>query len=160
MALQNRRANKRIPFYFVAFFVVLAMLNAVFFYIAITTHRGVVIDNAYEKGLKYNQVIERFDRQEKLGWQGNITFNEGDNILKFQLMDKKNAPIDGAVVRAHLTFIAKQGYDFDIPLMPSDITGIYEAPLTFPIRGQWNIHIHAQHSMANYQAKKWVVVRQ
>ena len=157
---QHRRDNKIIPLYFVAFFVFLALLNIIFFYIATSTHRGVITDNAYEKGLKYNDVIEKSEQQALLGWQGDIIFDDVGNMLTFRLKDKNNLPIGGAVVKAYLTFIASEGHDFDVMLPPTDISGIYQAPLAFPRGGQWNIHIYVSDETANYQVKKWVVVKQ
>ena len=58
--------NVRIPLYFVMFFITLAILDSFFVYIALSTHNGVVTENAYEKGLNYNRTIEQAETAKKL----------------------------------------------------------------------------------------------
>jgi len=57
--------DKLIPWYFVIFFLVLFIVDGIFVYLATSTHTGVVTENAYEKGLRYNEVIERARAAEK-----------------------------------------------------------------------------------------------
>lgn len=46
-----------------AFFGVLASVNAFFVYTAVTTNTGVVTENAYEKGLRYNEILKEARRR-------------------------------------------------------------------------------------------------
>lgn len=48
---------------FLAFFAVFASVDAYFVYKALSTHTGVVVENAYEIGLNYNDIIEKAERQ-------------------------------------------------------------------------------------------------
>lgn len=52
---------------FLAFFAVFASVDAFFVYTAITSHTGVVVENAYEVGLNYNDIIEEAERQKQDG---------------------------------------------------------------------------------------------
>ena len=61
------KRDRIIPLYFVAFFVFIAIMDGIFVYLATTTHSGVVTENAYQKGLNYNQYITAYDQQEMLG---------------------------------------------------------------------------------------------
>jgi len=56
--------DRIIPLYFVAFFVVIAIFDGIFVYLATSTHSGVVTENAYQKGLNYNQYIDAYNQQE------------------------------------------------------------------------------------------------
>jgi nitrogen fixation protein FixH len=49
--------NIRIPLYFVMAFLVVFIVNGIFVYMAVTTNHGVVTENAYEKGLRYDEVV-------------------------------------------------------------------------------------------------------
>ena len=71
-----RKSDKWIPWYFVAFFVVLAILDGIFVTIAATTHTGVITENAYQKGLDYNEVVAASEEQDEIGWVGNIGFEK------------------------------------------------------------------------------------
>ncbi len=50
--------NVRIPLYFVLAFLVVFAVNGVFVYNALTTHHGVVTENAYEKGLDFDRIVK------------------------------------------------------------------------------------------------------
>ncbi|MEZ5690885.1 MAG: FixH family protein [Rickettsiales bacterium] len=63
--MRNNNETSRIPFrdriipwYFVMVFLLVFAINGVFAYVAITTNKGVVTDNAYEKGLDYNHIVQ------------------------------------------------------------------------------------------------------
>lgn len=47
---------------FLAFFAVFASVDAYFVYQAISTHTGVVVENPYEVGLNYNEIIEKAEQ--------------------------------------------------------------------------------------------------
>ncbi|MEQ1705902.1 MAG: FixH family protein, partial [Rickettsiales bacterium] len=70
--------GKRVWWYFVAFFGFIAAVNAVMVTLAIRTHSGVVTEHPYEKGLAYNQVVEAEKNQQKLGWNGDVKYENGN----------------------------------------------------------------------------------
>ena len=47
----------------VSFFVCFITVDAFFIYKALSTHTGVVIENAYEVGLNYNDILEEARRR-------------------------------------------------------------------------------------------------
>ena len=55
--------DKLMPWYIVLFFVVFTIVLAGFAVIAHRTHTGVVTENAYKKGLAYNDVIKEADEE-------------------------------------------------------------------------------------------------
>jgi nitrogen fixation protein FixH len=53
----DTRRDRIIPWYFVMAFMVVFAVNGVFVYTAIHTNHGVVTENAYEKGLKFDHIV-------------------------------------------------------------------------------------------------------
>lgn len=51
--------DRFIPWYFVMAFAVVFAVNGFFVYKAVTTSHGVVTENAYEKGLQFNDVVKQ-----------------------------------------------------------------------------------------------------
>ena len=56
--IESKKAGKKFMLCIIGFFVTFATVDAFFVYQAISTHRGVVVENAYEVGLNYNDIIE------------------------------------------------------------------------------------------------------
>lgn len=50
--------DRLIPWYFVMAFLVVFAVNGLFIYLATSTNRGVVTENAYEKGLAFDRIVE------------------------------------------------------------------------------------------------------
>ena len=75
---KNRKSpkDKYILFAFLAFFGVIFVVDGIFITTALRTHRGVVTEQAYEKGLHYNQTLnEAKDQpkfQDKVSFENNI----------------------------------------------------------------------------------------
>ncbi len=65
----NKKAGRRALFYLLGFFVIFASVDAFFVYKALSTHTGVVAENAYEIGLNYNEVIAEAKKQKLNGSQ-------------------------------------------------------------------------------------------
>lgn len=54
---QSKKDGRIVLLCLVSFFVVFASVDAFFVYKAVSTHTGVVSENAYEHGLNYNDII-------------------------------------------------------------------------------------------------------
>lgn len=148
--------DKWIPWYFVAFFVVVAIVNAIFVTEAISTFRGVVTEHPYQEGLAYNQVVADVTAQEALGWKGVIK-QDGDT-LSFTFHDKKGMAITQAKVKADFVRTTQVGYDFSVPLHAKE-GGVYQAKVHFPLKGQWHVRIIAQWNQQPYQQTKLIMVK-
>lgn len=151
-----RKSDKWIPWYFVAFFVVLAILDGIFVTIAFSTHTGVVTENAYKKGLEYNQTVAASEKQEALGWHGRIGLD--DSLLSFYLEDKNGGAIEGAYVKAYFSRATQAGHDFSASLA-SKAGGNYNKEINFPLKGQWDVVIEAQWNQQQYQQSKRIIVK-
>lgn len=58
------------------FFLVFASVDAFFVYKALSTHTGVVTENAYEKGLHYNEILDEARRRKEQDGAGSKPSNE------------------------------------------------------------------------------------
>jgi len=157
-ALKQRRAkdNKRIPLYFVAFFVVLALLDGLFIYLATSTHTGVVTQQAYEQGLNYNRTVAQAEAAEALGWK--ITTDLKGEQFRATLRDAKGQPIEDAIVTATWFRPTQEGHDFTTPLAPVG-EGVYAAEVTTPILGLWEVRVNATWQQQNYQHHQRLTVQ-
>lgn len=151
---QDTKKDRLIPWYFVLAFVILFVVNGIFLYIAISGHQGTVTENAYQKGLNYNTVIDASERQTKLGWQSTISYK--NNQIVVNLTDKNGDFINGATVHVYVTRAVIQGYDFSLPLSQKG-TG-YVAAATFPLKGQWDIRVVVNKDQSHYQKSQRIFV--
>lgn len=139
----------------VAFFAVFIVVDAVMVTLAVKTQTGVVTEQAYEKGLAFNQTLKGAAEQEKLGWAGKIEV-AGDR-LTFLLQDRQGNPINGARVNAEITRPVQAGYDFSVPLEETTPYG-YGTVVAFPLKGEWKIRVYATWQDKTYQSSQTVLV--
>lgn len=136
--------DKLIPWYFVAFFMVIVTVDSSFAYLAVHTHTGLITKNYYQKGLKYNDIISTSEKQQKLGWKSEIVFNQNNQLLNFKVLDSENNLIKGAKVKAYIKRMVRIGNDFSVDLQEKE-KGIYSNNLNLPLKGNWNVIIVADY---------------
>lgn len=144
------RRDKWIPWYFVMFFVAIALVDATMVTLAVRTHTGTVTDHAYEKGLAYNRVVAAEATQEALGWKASITLT--GKQLRVLLRDSNGAPLQAQSIKAHISRPTQAGMDFDVALKDG------QATIDFPLKGLWEIRIYALANGHSYQQSQRVVV--
>lgn len=132
--------DRLIPWYFVIAFVLLFVVEAALVTIAVSTQRGVVVDNAYERGLAYNHYIAEADAQAKRGWKGRLIY--GGGAIAFTLRDKAGQPLSGADVKVTCRR-SYAGQDFTVTLAEGSAGG-YMKSVEFPARGQWVLEVSAK----------------
>ncbi|MFW0777891.1 MAG: FixH family protein [Rickettsiales bacterium] len=152
----KRPSDKWIPWYFVAFFVVLAILDGIFVTIAFSTHRGVVTEHAYQKGLHYNQTIKAAEKQTTLGWESDIAYDAPR--ISIALKDAKGHPITNAETIAYFKRPNQSGDDFSVALKEQH-KGMYGEDVSFPLKGQWDVRIVTTWKTQQYQKAKRIVVK-
>lgn len=151
---KNPRAGRFIPWYIVAFFAGQTVLFSWFIHVAMSTHTGLVTEQAYEKGLAYNKTIENARQQELLGFTSDII--RKDKTISFTLKDKNGAVIRDASVNLYLFRPVQEGLDAKFPLSLS-ADNSYQAEITPPLQGLWEVRIHARTPQGNYQTSKRMV---
>lgn len=148
MEFLTSKTDRWIPWTFVAFFAVIALVNAVFVTIALRSQPGVVTENAYEKGLAYNDTLARAEAFAHSGMSDSVSFD--GRFLRWRLAEADGSPVHGAEVHARLARPVHDGYDFVIALQETQ-PGLYEAHPEFPLPGQWKAGLSAEWNNRQYQ---------
>ncbi len=149
---ESRKNGKVVLFSLISFFAVFASVDAYFVYKAVNTHTGVVTENAYEKGLAYNNNIKQAKHQKSFKITSNTTYNNG--LLTTTISNEDGTPIIGATVVAKIVRDVHNGHDFQKVLSHKG-NGIYNTDLGLPLSGIWTVNLDIkweQHSkQKNYQ---------
>lgn len=148
-----RPSDKYIPWLFVLFFVVLSLLLGYFVYLATSTSRGLVTEDAYNKGLAYNAVVEKQKMQDALGWGSELLVDKKPGKpakIRFMLRDKSRAPIKDATVQIVFVRPVEAGHDVTL-LLKMDEPGVYRGEADLPLPGLWESHVSVQIGKDTYQ---------
>ena len=147
--------DRIIPWYFVMAFAVVFIVNGIFVYLATTRHSGVVTENPYEKGLKYNETISLAKTQAELGWQTTLSYVNGE--LTYTIQDQSGNAIRNADVEAVIERPLNSEYTRKIMLKETS-NGVYSATVDLPLKGQWDITTGATWNKHYHQSKQRLVV--
>lgn len=139
---------------FATFFGVVILVNAVFITSALQSHSGLVIDDAYKKGLSYNTTLQEAKNQPN--WSSEVEFSNG--LLTWNLTDENAAVIEDAKVNARFFRPVKDGDDFNAELQ-YDGQGIYSLTPEFPVKGSWIVNLSAAWNNQTYKTQKTLIVR-
>jgi nitrogen fixation protein FixH len=156
MSTAVSRRDKLIPWCFVAFFAVIALVDGVMVTIAVKTKTGIVREHAYEEGLQYNKIITASQTQAALGFAGDIAFastGKQRGTITFSLRDKQGKALAATPVMLNISRPTQDGHDQRI-LMESSTGGSYRAAVMFPLPGQWEVRVFATTERGEYQQSK------
>lgn len=149
-----RPSDRFIPWYIVMFFVFQTVLFGWFTYIAQKTHTGVVTEQAYEKGLAYNDVIEKARQQDALGFSSVI--EERDGKISFSLVDHEGRPVQDAKVMVTFFRPVHDGIDTTAEMIGRN--GVYTSAVELSEPGLWEVRVNAKTSRGDYQASKRMTI--
>jgi nitrogen fixation protein FixH len=126
----------------VAFFGVIFAVNGVFLYSALSTYTGVVANEPYRKGLKYNDRIAAAEEQNRLGWRETLNVDTS-GLVTVVLTDTTGAPVTGLAVSGLVERPSTRA--FDIPVVFAEMgPGTYVARARPLEPGNWVISIDAK----------------
>ena len=154
-ALDNPPTSSWIPWYIVLFFVILACVFAGFTYIAKKTHSGIVTEQAYEKGLAYNETIAKANAQEKQHLSHEILIER--RKLTFSIRDRNGNAL--AIKKATLWLYRPVRAQDDIVVAMQPLGASQTADLQKVKNGLWEARILATTENGTYQAVKKVVIK-
>lgn len=140
-AFYNERrpvTGRSVLWWVVSFFAVIFIANFAFVYFALTSWTGLSTENAYEKGVRYNEVIDEAEAQKKLGWRSQVTLGGGNLVVR--LSDKTGKSLTGLSVRVNLIRPVEEGHDFTLTLTETN-AGNYQAPVKFTRLGRWHAEV-------------------
>ena len=129
-AFLNAQKGTWVLLSFIAFFGVIIAVNAVFIKTALDTHSGVVTEQPYEKGLAFNDVLEKAKAQPDI--EHDVSFKDG--VLQLHL------PVSGAQVQASFFRPVKEGQDFEVVLREQK-EGVYITTPNMPLPGSWTVRL-------------------
>jgi nitrogen fixation protein FixH len=142
-----------IPAIFVGLMLLVVAVNGTLIYFATHTFSGLDTDHAYQEGLDYNKTIAAAAASAALGWHAEVTTTPtalGDR-LTLRLTDKSGQPVDGLKVTAHLVRPVSTAFDQVVELEPASGGGQYQADVSLPARGKWEIRLVARGNGPEWQ---------
>lgn len=123
----------------VAFFSVIIAVNVLFLYYAVTTFSGVETNDAYRKGIAYNERLAEARQIEKLGWQGKLVAGK-DRTIELTLLSAEGVPVRGVDIAARVGRPSTDKFDGDIAFVASD-DGRYIADAKSLAAGNWIVTV-------------------
>lgn len=157
---QSRKPGWWYPYIFLGAFVVVLGVNVTLAYFATSTFTGLSTDNAYEKGLAYNQNLAMAEAQARLGWDVSFTASpqaDGAVLLSVSYRDRDGRPVNGLDVRANLLRPTVKGHDHEVTLEAGG-DGLYTLKHRTPLAGVWDAEVVAIGDGVSYQLAKRIVV--
>ncbi len=128
-----------------AFFGLVIAVNGIFVVLALQSWSGLSTDDAYRRGLTYNETLRQAEAQRALGWQARADLAplaDGRARLSIVFTDRADAPVDGLVIVGQLRRPSREGADRAVELA-SQGSGRYGTDVDLPLRGQWDLHLRA-----------------
>lgn len=145
---QSNKSAMRNPWVIgmIGMIVVVLAVNVAFITTAFVTNPGLVNEDYYEQGRSYEKEINKKQiERSNLGWQLNFATPEAPRLgqaapYRLVVTDKLGRPLKGAEVSIHAFRPSNAKDDFQVVL--SELTdGIYEARISFPLKGIWDLII-------------------
>jgi nitrogen fixation protein FixH len=123
----------------IAFFAVVAGVNAVMIRAAISTFGGVETANAYQAGLAFAREIEAVEAQDALHWQvrASVTADGAGALIDIVATDESGKPLTGLAATALLAHPTNRRLDHEVVLSEQG-PGRYQGR-TGKVAGQWNL---------------------
>lgn len=142
MIIKGPLTGRHVLIAILAFFGVIFAVNGVMTYFALSTFSGLAVDDAYRKGLRYNQQIAAADAQTAKGWQGELAYHDGPGVLRLVLVDRAELPLRDLRVEGVLGRPASAQEDRAIAFVQTT-PGVYEASVGLLPGGQWSARLSA-----------------
>jgi nitrogen fixation protein FixH len=144
----------------VAFFGVVAAVNAVMMAAAISTLSGLDSDSPYEAGLAFDREIVASRAQLALHWQvdAKVERDEGKTRVEFSARDADGNPLPGLSATASLVHPTDRRLDRDLAVT-QDGPGHFQG-VTGDALGQWDVVIDlSRDGVRQFRSKNRVVFR-
>lgn len=103
---------------FVGFFGIVFAVNGVMLTMALKTNSGIVANEPYRKGLKYNERIAADEQQSALGWSSEIALASDRRRFLVKLTDREGRPVDGLKLVAMVGRPSTNRQDLRLELTP------------------------------------------
>lgn len=127
------------------FFGVVLAVNGTLVVFALSSWSGLSTENAYLKGLKYNDTIAAAREQNALGWTSQVLLTsnaEGKATIVLRFADATGRALSGLDVSARMMRPASSRFD-QVPVLVPAHDGSYAGEVTPPLTGQWVVEVSA-----------------
>ena len=128
-----------------AFFGLMFAVNGAFVYFALGSFSGVSEDDAYKRGLTYNDEIDFMARQLARGWQPEVIFEQtaaAEGRLTLTILGSDGENLSELDVVATIRRPVNEGTDQSLAMVYN--TENYTANVVLPGAGQWDVTILAR----------------
>ena len=145
---QKRLTGKHVLLMLIGFFGLVMSVNAVFVYIAVTGFSGIETEDAYVKGLAYNETLAAAEAQKALGWRVNLdTEGLGGDALQVvaEFRDRQGYPLNDLSINVELRRPTNEGFDQRTSLSLEG-EGRYLSTVALPLKGQWDLYLVAENA--------------
>lgn len=134
--------DRWIPLSFVGMFAVVLLANGALVYYAIASWTGLDTQDAYVKGLHFNDAIADAEAQAALGWQAAFSVDPqpGGARIEVRLTQRDGTPLDRAVVTAQFVRPTLAGQDVALRL-DSFGGGLHRGVVALPLPGLWEARL-------------------
>jgi len=153
------------PWIFVGAMAVVVVVNGVLAWLAVSTWTGIETEDHYSKGLAYNENLAAERAQAQLGWTVDLALmpkaeastesRAFEVAVTFAAADRQ--PLDGLEVEIQFVRPTHEGFDVAARLDGRG-KGVYAAPVTLPLAGQWQARVLARRGDDTFQNVRRIVV--
>jgi nitrogen fixation protein FixH len=145
----------------VAFFAIVAGVNAVMITAAISTFGGVETANAYQAGLAYATEEAAARAQEARHWRVNAQLRRepnGATAVELSAHNKDDRPLSAIEARVLLLHPADRRFDHTIEMQKAGMSRFYGT--TTPAQGQWDLVVELLRDGERlFRSKERVILR-
>jgi nitrogen fixation protein FixH len=152
--------GRTVLIWLIAFFGIVAAVNAAMMAAAISTLSGLDSESPYEAGLAFDREIAASRAQQALHWQvdAKVEADDGKTLVEIAARDANGAPLPGLSATASLAHPTDRRLDRDLPVTqdrPGHFSGV-----TGPALGQWDIVIElSRDGVRQFRSKNRLVLR-
>jgi nitrogen fixation protein FixH len=128
-----------------AFFAFVIAVNGIYIALAMWSWSGLSTEDAYQRGLAYNQTLAEAEAQRALNWQVKAVLEPmagGGARLTVAFTDRSGAPVEGLTVSGDLRRPVRDDLDRAVDLV-RDGPGRYGADVDQLAAGQWDVRLRA-----------------
>jgi nitrogen fixation protein FixH len=145
VARENKVTGRHVLIGMLVFFGIVLVANGAFIFLALDSWTGLSTEDAYRKGVAYNETLDAAEAQKALGWRADLAFEaeDGGGLLQVAFEDARGDPVAGLTVTAAIRRPTHEGFDREVTLEPFD-AGRYAARIELPLSGQWDVSLIAR----------------
>jgi nitrogen fixation protein FixH len=145
--------------FIILFFVIIGLIDILFIIISKNSYPGTVTDNPYQKGLNYNQVLNKSALQELNEYKIETESSKlSDNKFKYIIVLRKSGLyVSDAEVMVNIVRPLGEYQNFQVMLNNSG-NGLYSSEISFPKEGQWEFRVSIIHNSNSIYHKERIIV--